>query len=854
MNTTRTRNIALFSLFSALFFATSPIFCDAVPEVEPTPEMAAPAPDVHVGMDPAAPVAVSGKQAAAPPVLQVPVNSLDALIDSAKRQLDQISAILSALSAMINNDQVSTLKDKQETLKNIAELSATIEMLRYEKFAEGHTDRLSTYLLQRLNADVIQHLTNALRGTFTGLTPYKSSIMRKLPDQAAMSIPNMQKTAAENEQKIKALLKLADCAGLRWYNHAYRKVDRFVITPCRKHSIPQRSLIGLSLAGLSFYLWRLYNENHFRNHAPDFIWNLYGEQPIPGRRRHYAGVDAAGGHFEYDEDCFVNQDRLGPVGRVEALCRRHMGSVLVASGAFALLVAKCRGEWEQSIRPWIAKKLSILDSKLKGGACLKEAQKKQGIVEDVTFNDLVGLEHVKRDFSVLVNYLENPESYDRAGLTPPKGILLVGETRTGKTYSVKALFTEVKRMLKRNGRPEEFKFYNLGASYIQSYGIDYLVRLMKKEAPCIVFIDEIDLLTLQRGRGDQAQARLSEFLQCLSGALTPDDPKNQVIIIAATNKPENLDHALRQHGRFGKEIRFELPSLEERRIFIERKIRKLSLSPMLFDVPRLARETEGMSYEALHVLINNALLNARLLGRVITRTDIEETLDNELRHIAEVDGRNVPEHERQIMAAHLAGKAVALTKLDAHTKLAKVTIKPVMSRIVEQLSGVELIEKDRFKQKPRFEPGGVFVHNTNDTLAVQSSDEKRRLCKYLLAGDASEELLTGSCGYSCSQGMENALPIALSITCEGLDYLKLPKHAQKERFDRAIELLDECKRQVTELLAQHRDEVEAVAKALLEKETLSAAQIEEICANLHRKVAEDVLANEQASEQEAAAA
>jgi len=843
MNQHRARNIVLSALLSALFFAYSTILSSTA-ATETPPEMAASAQNIHVNADPAQATAMPGKQTAAPPALLAPVNTLDTLIDSAKRQLDQISAILSALSAMINNDQVTTLKDKKATLDAIATLSATIEALRYEKFAEGHTDRLSAYLLQRLNADVIQHLSKALRGTFTGLPPYRPSVMRKLPDQEAMSVTTMQKATLENERNLKALLKLADCAGLRWYNHLYRKVDRFVITPCRKHSIPQRTLIGTSLAGLSFYLWRLYNEAHFKKHAPDIIWNLYGPQPqhVPG------GVyGRADGEPGYVPEHFQNQDNLKPVGRIEALCRRHMGSVLVASGAFAYLVSKCRGEWDANLRPWIAKKLSIIDSKLKGGACLKEAQKKQGLVEDVTFADLVGLEHVKRDFSVLVNYLENPESYDRAGLTPPKGILLVGETRTGKTYSVKALFTEVRRMLKRHGRNEEFKFYNLSAAYIKSYGIDYLVRLMKKEAPCIVFIDEIDLLALQRGRGDQTV--LSEFLQCMSGALTPDDPKNQVIIIAATNKPENIDHALRQHGRFGKEIRFEMPSLEERRIFIERKIRKLSLSPTLFDVPRLARETEGMSYEALHILINNALLNARLLGRVITQTDIEETLDNELRHIAEVDGRSIPEHERRIMAAHLAGKAVALTKLDAHTKLAKVTIRPVMSRIEEQLSGAELIEKDRFKQKPRFEPGGVFVHNTNDTLAVQSSDEKRRLCKYLLAGDASEELLTGSCGYSCSQGMEAALPIALSITCEGLDYLKLPKHAQRERFDRAIKLLDECKKQVAELLAKHRNEVKAVAAALLERETLNAAQIEEICTNLHCKADKSVQAEKEIGEE-----
>jgi len=761
-------------------------------------------------------------------VLYTPVNAYDTLIDTAKRQMDQVSAILSALSAMIHNNQIPTLakKNKVSTLKNIRELSATIELLRREKFAEGHADDYMVYLLQQVNRQVMRHLTKALRKDFTGLPSYKPE-SQKRADPNAMTLKSMQQVSGENEAALKELLRFSDHAGLRWYNHLYRRLDHFVITPCRKHSIVPRSLLTLGITGIGLFLWRAYNERSFNDGVPAFVSGLYGPRPRHAYRPSTDGLTQ-------ERQC-INEDELGPVGKIEELWHSSSGSMLMAAGIFGISMfeyarRKCCDEWDNSVRPWLAKRLSVIDSKLKGGACLKEARKKLGYMDDdVLFEDLVGLEGVKRDFSVLVNYLEKPESYDRAGLTPSKGILLVGETRTGKTYSVKALFNEIKRMLKRNGRPDRFKFYNFGAAKIKMLGIDYLVGLVKKEAPCILFIDEIDLLELQR-RGNQTV--LSEFLQCLSGAFTPDDPKNQVIIIAATNKPENIDHALRQYGRFGKEIRFELPSLSERVIFIERKIRKLSLSPKLFEVDRLARETEGMSYEALNILIGDALLHARMVDRPLTQDDLDRTLDHELRHVTGANGKQLPECERRIMAANLAGKALALCKLDMGTKLDKVTTRPVMTRIEEVMIGSDLWKDARYraKMKPRFEPGGVFTSHDHDTMSVKSRDEKLMQCQFHLAGDVAEELLTGSCGYSCDQSMEKAMPVALTLTCEGLEYDKLPKHAQRERFNKAMDLLSWCKTQVRKLLEAHVDDLKRLADELFEKETLSAAQVSKIIA------------------------
>ena len=216
----------------------------------------------------------------------------------------------------------------------------------------------------------------------------------------------------------------------------------------------------------------------------------------------------------------------------------------------------CYGEdlnkkWSYDIKPEITKKVKAFHYRLMGGAYIARADKLDEIKAEVTFDDLVGLDHVKEYFKLLVDYLENPEMYDRRKLTPQKGCLLVGPTRTGKTHSVSALHGEIKRMLKRTGQPGKFSFMEIPAVYLNDpdIGIRRLIYMLQANAPCIAFIDEIDLINLQR---TGKNIELSEFLTALSGILDETDPQKQVILIAATNKPESLDTALRQPGRFGK--------------------------------------------------------------------------------------------------------------------------------------------------------------------------------------------------------------------------------------------------------------------------------------------------------------
>lgn len=750
------------------------------------------------------------------------VTVIDTMLNEACKQLNQTYAVMCSLSGMISDNQLPAVRNKKETLATIKEINQLIQTILQEKFVQS--DIQTVDFLLRLNHSIMQHVTKAIRKGFKTLPAYDPSDVIKRTSPLPIDPAKLYDQIEKQKKFVEDFTIEADHAGLRWYNHLYRGVDNWVITPCEKYSLPQRAgIAALAVGGALCAWWRLSAPTNMNNldqtswgrYCPQIIQDFCGPRP--------AEKMSLNGGYSVD-----NAEQLGMLGKLEATIASLTHGLLPIGGFMIITSAKYLGdEAKNNLWPWLSEKLTIANNRLKGGAYLKEAQKAAHEVDDVSFNDLVGLEHVKREFSILVDYLKNPEPYDRLGLTPPKGILLIGDSRTGKTFSVKSLWGEITRMYKGMGVKNEFSFFDLDASDIDKHGIGYLLSLIKNAAPCVVFIDEIDLLDLQRKGKNKI---LSEFLTYMSGTMDTKNPKNQVVMIAATNRPENLDEALRQPGRFGKELRFEFPSFAERKIYLTKKLDKLSLDIKHFNIEMLAEQTEGKSYEALNILINKAVLKARIHNQVVTQAHIEQTLDEELRHVVNIECKDIPEHERHLLATHFAGHTLMLHLLDMHTKLAKVTIKQVMTDIKEVSMGMHLYHpKAKDEQQKRFEYGRVFTHHKGDSININTREEKLQLIKYHLSGVIAEEIMSGSCGYSVhAKDMEHALALAESLAFEGLEFKNLPKHIQKERFDEAFAIIDACKKEVRELMLANRDKLELIIAALEEFETLTTDDVTKI--------------------------
>jgi ATP-dependent Zn protease len=739
----------------------------------------------------------------------------DALIDASQQQLEEIHGILSDLSAIVNEKQTK-IANKDTVLNNIKAMMRDIE--RKKNLLAVNTQKPELYATTQFTRHAITHIMHALKNNLQEFPhfSFEQKVTRTKKEINPADIEHILRTTHKALYQLKAQ---ANSAGLFWYNKLYRTLDRYLL----HYIVEYGKNTFCAVAGASYIWWRCSNN--------EFLNSILGIPFNPFVKTSKNNSDAANNNTPN------TAENTGPtrLGKLDELATAWNKDLLPLAGVLLWIYGEDLNEkWSYELKPELEKKVKALHYRLMGGAYTTRADKLDEIKAEVTFDDLVGLDHVKEYFKLLVDYLENPEMYDRRKLTPQKGCLLVGPTRTGKTHSVSALHGEITRMLKRTGRPEKFGFVEIPAVWLNDSkrgGIRRIMYALKAKAPCIAFIDEIDLINLQR---TGKNIELSEFLTALSGVLDETDPQKQVIIIAATNKPESLDTALRQPGRFGKEIRFEYPDLTSRKTYITMQLKKLSLDLALFDIEKIARETEGYSYATLKTLTDNAVLKARVAGQSVTQQHLQAALDEEVRHMLPTT-KDIPDHEKQIIATHFAGHALALNLLDTHTKLAKVTINPVMTSIKEELIGKHLMQ-DAYGNKPnadkeqdRYDHGSIFTYHTQDSINIANRDEQLKQCKVQLAGIAAEKIMLGSCGYSChKKDKEKALSIAMALVCEGIDPNSLPKTLQEQKYHEGFTLLTECEKEITLLLQKHRDTLENIIFELQANGTLTDQEVAEI--------------------------
>src|SRR5581483_8245095 len=395
----------------------------------------------------------------------------------------------------------------------------------------------------------------------------------------------------------------------------------------------------------------------------------------------------------------------------------------------------------------------------------------------------------------------------RSGNQPETGWILTGPTRTGKSFSFECLCGEIVRMQKRKGIQPNFNFIKIGIEEIAKVGIETILAYAKDHAPMIIFIDEIDLLGLQRV-GDNKL--LHTFLTALQSTQT-DDPSKVVIVMAATNCPEMLDKALRQYGRFGKEIRFEYPSFKYRKQYLIKEINAMALNPHSFDIDSIVARTNGKSYEELKAILRRAMTNAWTLNIPLTQGLIEESIDTELYKIIMHDRKELPENDTNILASHFAGKALAMTLLNTHEKLDKVTTKAVMTELQEITAWHTYGQKDKKDVQQKIVHGKLFTKYMHDTIELKTEEHVINEVKVLIAGFVAEEILLGSCGMQChAEDNNRAYSILDQFVFKGIDPNQLSKAVREQLRDKAYALLTQCKKEIRELLENNREALTAI--------------------------------------------
>ena len=443
---------------------------------------------------------------------------------------------------------------------------------------------------------------------------------------------------------------------------------------------------------------------------------------------------------------------------------------------------------------------------------------------NVTFADVAGCDEAKEDVTELVEFLRDPSKFQKLGGRIPRGVLMVGSPGTGKTLLAKAIAGEAKvPFFSISGSDFVEMFVGVGAARVRD-----MFENAKKQAPCIIFIDEIDAVGRQRGAGlgggnDEREQTLNQMLVEMDGFET-----NQgIIVIAATNRPDVLDPALLRPGRFDRQVVVPLPDVRGREQILNVHMRKVPIGPdVKADI--LARGTPGMSGADLANLVNEAaLFAARRNGRLVEMDDFERAKDKILMG-AERKSVVMPEEERRNTAYHESGHALVARLLPKTDPVHKVTIIPrgrALGVTMQLPEGDRYsMDKDRMLNMISVLFGGRIAEEVfMDQMTTGASNDFERATS--LARDMVTRYgMTDSLGPMVYAENEGEVFLGRSIT-----KTTNLSEATMQKVDAEIRtIIDKQYAVARKLIEDNKDKMHAMAKALLEWETIDADQINDI--------------------------
>lgn len=440
----------------------------------------------------------------------------------------------------------------------------------------------------------------------------------------------------------------------------------------------------------------------------------------------------------------------------------------------------------------------------------------------ITFADVAGLDEEKEELSEIVDFLKNPAKFVRLGARIPKGVLLVGPPGTGKTYLSKSVSGEAGvPFFSISGSDFVEMFVGVGASRVRD-----LFDQAKKNAPCIIFIDEIDAVGRRRGAGlgggnDEREQTLNQLLVEMDGF----SGNEGIIIIAATNRPDILDPALMRPGRFDRQVHVGLPDVKAREQILKVHVRKKPLSDDV-DLEVVAKRTPGFTPADLENAMNEAaLLTARHNKTLITMDVIEEAITKVIAG-PEKRSKVISENEKKLTAYHEAGHAV-------------------VARLSSNKDPVHMITII-----PRGGAGGFTMYLPEEDRSYASKMEMEENIVRLLGGRVAEKLVLDDISTGASNDIERATKIARAMVTTygmsdelgpmaygtnddevflGRDFNKIRNYSEEvaAKIDKEMRrIIDNAYHKTETLLSENMEKLERVAQALLEKETITGKEFE----------------------------
>jgi len=780
-------------------------------------------------------------------------------------QLQELDCILEEIATNIASNNLIPTRNRPAAHQKIKELHNNSDYLKTTNSVPLKADAIFSRAQQI--KDLVDYARMNLEKGIDHCDLYDPSYFKPESLKNAEDVEEqLQKALIENNTAIEKLRAKATKIGLHYYNIAWRWMHRKVFNPWQKYYMTEASLGALWATTTAFFAWYYFGGNTIpglplparfgpwlRNKVgwpaqsqDDFIINdpnstMAANQYIAEELEKAAKNKAwsnTGLSTEDIQKILKNANKkvqdgptetyksalqrpVGWLGRFEHRLSQFFNNKFMVGTMVLGPITLSLSNVAPSFLTWLHKTSQKVDNFLLGGVYRYKSVDEFVLFSNTRFKDVIGNEAVKKAFRSRIEYFKNPEAWERMGIAPRTGILLYGPTRAGKSYIIDAFLGE---LIDTFGAGAGFKIWSISTSMILEKGIEWILDQASQFAPCIVVIEEIDLLGLQRAENKQL---LSSFLSAMNSCLQNNSLNKQVIVVATTTNPDNIDSALLQIGRIGEHYKILYPSHDERKIYTERELNKLALRLEQFDIERLACLTEGCAYEQIKIMVQKALTAAKTEFIPVSQKSLEQNLENFVYGISS-EPCKIDEKQKRRIATHLAGEILAVTLLDPNLMIAKATIRNVRPKIEEQLVYLQYLENGKQKISS-LEYGKVFYCHDHDVLPINSKDDDIIQCKIHRAGHIAETLILGSSSSYHANDKQNdkqrAYEFALAAVGEGLDISKLPSAAQNKFFDEGYNIVAQSEAEVKALLEQHKKEIVAIADLLIEKETIGQEEI-----------------------------
>ena len=456
----------------------------------------------------------------------------------------------------------------------------------------------------------------------------------------------------------------------------------------------------------------------------------------------------------------------------------------------------------------------------------KENKKRNITPRNITFKDIAGLKEEKFELEEVVDFLKNPQKYKQMGAKIPRGILLSGTPGTGKTLLAKALAGEAGvAFLPSSGAEFVEKYVGVGAKRIRT-----LFEQARKEAPCIIFIDEIDAIGSKRDSSENTiehNQTLEQLLIEMDGFETSE--ADGIVVVAATNRIESLDKALLRPGRFDRQIVVSLPDVKGREEILKIHARNKKFEDSV-DFKKIAYNTSGFSGAQLENLLNEASIMAvRNKHEKISNDDIDSAMKKIVVGLSKNE-RILSEKERRLVAYHETGHAVVSMFMKTQDKVKEISI--IGTGVVGGYTWYEATEDRSFISKTMLQEkvvsllgGRVAEKLFIQDISTGASDDLKR------ATDIITKMIA-------IYGMDDVFG-PISMNGEYKDYLESDSYSH-ELVNRTKELLCEAEKKATQILKEHSFFVEKVAQLLLEKETIQGEELDKMFSAYQNARAENI--------------